>query len=254
VAAAALVHQAVPPARCPRAGDGPHQLGHLAGRHPAQRHELGGAGEVREGGGDGRRQLLRPVGADEHQRPRPRLVGDEPQEVHARGVRAVEVVEDDDERRRRRGPAQEPPGGVEDAGPGPGGPGGPAAGGHRSGVRLRRHPRHDGRQLRPGRRREVAVPVEHGPQRLGPRPPGGCQVAVPARAPDDDGALRGGAGGEPGEQRGLADPGLAGDEHEPRPARALAVRRGGERLVRGRQPGQRLGAADEGWHPGIVAP
>ena len=107
--------------------------------------------------------------------------------------------------------------------------------------------RHDRRQLGPGRRRASSARRSssarsawvHG-HHAGAWSP---SQQVPHTTVPPAAAT---SAGEPGQQRGLADPGLAGDQDQPGPAGDRAGRRRGDGLVGGGQPGQRLGAADEG--------
>ena len=149
VTAAAFVHQRRPVLPRRRTGDGPHQVGHLAGGQPLQRHQFRDGGQIGEAGGDAGSRLVRPVGADQQQRTGLRLLRHEPQQVHGGLIGPVQVVEDHDHRGVGGGPAQHLPDRVEHADPGRG------VGADRGwvGGQLR----HDRRQLGPGRRREAGV-------------------------------------------------------------------------------------------------
>ena len=119
VAAAAFVHQPRPVVLCCRSGDGLHQVGHLVGRQALQRHEFGRAGQVGQRGGDAGWRLVRPVGADQHQRTRLGLVRHKAQQVHGGLIGRVQVVQDHHDRRARRRPGSAPARPRRTRGPGP---------------------------------------------------------------------------------------------------------------------------------------
>ena len=248
VPAAALVHHPCPPVGCGRAGGGSHQLGDLTGRQALQGHQLGAAGQDGERRGDVGAGLVRPVGTHQQQPPGTGPATEETQQVEGGGVAPLQVVEHDHDGRMAGGLGEQPPDCVEQQQP------------TRVIRRSLRAPRHHP-EVRQHRRPylgrdgvpQLGARVDQLAQRLGPRPPRGRLVAVPAGAPDHRGSARTDRGGEPGQQRRLAHSGLAGDQHETCPGRIRAPRPTRDRVVRGDESRQRFGPPDERRHLGIVA-
>jgi hypothetical protein len=197
------------------AGEPGEHLGDLRGVEAAQRQRLalrlqpGDRAAERVAGSD----LDVAVGRDQQLAAAAGPAGVEGGQLDRRRVGPVQVVEDDHQRRPPGGLQQGAAGGVEALEPA--GQRGRLAG--RAGV------------LEAGLDPERGQDLQPGPERRG---------ALPAGAPDDGRAPRLGVVGGGRGQGGLADPGLAGEGHDPAPGR----QRG---LDQRSQLGERLVAADK---------
>jgi hypothetical protein len=208
----------------------------------------------------GRIDLLVAVGADDKQPCAGQVRDEEPQQPHGARVGPLQVVEDHKHRLRRGRAAQHRGDGVEHAKPIHGVGAGPArrrTWTHRDTLALglkpvpgrprsasgqpRRKLRQQARQ--PGRRAADllrqppgADPFGMSPQRLDPRPEPGDAGTLPAAPPQHQHPVVGGMSCHVHRERGLADPRLPGDEHQPTPARSGLTHGSAKRRHRRRPP------------------
>ena len=209
-----LVHASAQAARA----DG-RELADLLAAETLQRQSGGGARQATERDRQlgARVRLGMAIGGDRQQRHVGQRAGDELEGQQRRGVGPVQVVEDDDERLLLGRGRQQRREGVEEAKAS-------LVGVQLGGARgLAQRLAELGQQAGdPGRaraesgtqRREVGAARERAAD-LHPRPVGGRAAAVPAAAPRPRGPAGRGVLDELARQRGLADPRLAGQEHEP---------------------------------------